>query len=49
MMTIVPSGGMEIKRSGQMKAYLGSCVGLSILDTKRRIGGMHHILLPEPL
>ena len=48
-MTIVPSGGMEIRRSGQMKAYLGSCVGLAILDRKRHIGGMHHILLPEPL
>lgn len=40
---------MEIRRSGQMKAYLGSCVGLSILDSRRHIGGMHHILLPEPL
>ncbi|HXK48403.1 MAG TPA: HDOD domain-containing protein [Deltaproteobacteria bacterium] len=48
-MTIVPSGGMEIRRSGQMKAYLGSCVGLAIFDSKRRIGGMFHILLPEPL
>jgi putative nucleotidyltransferase with HDIG domain len=48
-MTIVPSGSMEIRRSGQMKAYLGSCVGLAILDTKRHIGGMIHILLPEPL
>ncbi len=48
-MTIVPSGGMEIRRSGQMKAYLGSCVGLAIIDRKRHIGGMLHILLPEPL
>ena len=48
-MTIVPSGGIEIRRSGRMKAFLGSCVGLAILDTKRHIGGMHHILLPEPL
>ena len=48
-MTIVPSGGMEIRRSGQMKAYLGSCVGVAIVDTKRHIGGMIHILLPEPL
>lgn len=47
-MTIVPSGGMEIRRSGQLKAYLGSCVGLAIIDTKRHIGGMIHILLPEP-
>lgn len=47
--TIVPSGGMEIRRSGQMKAYLGSCVGLAVLDSRRRIGGLLHILLPEPL
>lgn len=48
-MTIVPSGGMEIRRSGQMKAYLGSCVGVAILDAQRHVGGMIHILLPEPL
>ncbi len=48
-MTIIPSGGMEIRRSGQMKAYLGSCVGVAIIDSKRHIGGMIHILLPEPL
>jgi putative nucleotidyltransferase with HDIG domain len=32
-----------------MKAYLGSCVGVAIIDNKHRIGGMLHILLPEPL
>jgi len=48
-MTIIPSGGIEISRSGQMKAFLGSCVGVAILDSKHHIGGMIHILLPEPL
>jgi len=32
-----------------MKAYLGSCVGLAILDAKHHVGGMIHILLPQPL
>lgn len=48
-MTIIPSGGMEIRRSGQMKAYLGSCVGVAIIDSKHHVGGMIHLLLPEPL
>jgi len=48
-MSIVPSGGMEIRRTGQMKAFLGSCVGVAMLDNKQRIGGMIHILLPEPM
>lgn len=47
--SIVGSGCMEIRTRGRMKAYLGSCVGLALLDTKRRIGGMLHILLPEPV
>lgn len=47
--TIVPTGGMEITRSGQMKAFLGSCVGLALFDRARHVGGMLHILLPEPI
>jgi putative nucleotidyltransferase with HDIG domain len=48
-MTIVPTGEMKITRSGKMKAFLGSCVGLAIFDSKKGIGGLHHILLPEPI
>jgi putative nucleotidyltransferase with HDIG domain len=48
-MTIVPTGGMEITKSGQLKAFLGSCVGLAIFDSKKHFGGMLHILLPEPV
>ncbi len=48
-MTIVSTGEMKIARSGRLKAYLGSCVGLAIFDTKKRVGGLHHILLPEPI
>ena len=29
-------------------AYLGSCVGLAVIDEKARIGGLYHILLPRP-
>jgi putative nucleotidyltransferase with HDIG domain len=48
-MAIVPTGGMEITKSGQLKAFLGSCVGLAIFDSEKHIGGMLHILLPEPV
>ncbi|MCD6374694.1 MAG: HDOD domain-containing protein [Caldisericaceae bacterium] len=30
------------------QAFLGSCVGLAILDTEAEVGGIYHILLPEP-
>lgn len=49
MTTIVPTGGMIIQNNGQLKAYLGSCVGLGLYDTKKRFGGLLHILLPEPI
>ena len=47
--TIVPTGGMVIGRHGLLKAFLSSCVGLAIYDYKSRLGGMLHILLPEPV
>jgi len=49
MTTIVPTGGMIIKNTGLLKAFLGSCVGLGLYDTKKRFGGLLHILLPEPI
>ena len=49
MTTIVPTGGMIIQATGQLKAFLGSCVGLGLYDTKKRFGGLLHILLPEPI
>lgn len=49
MTTIVPTGGIEIRERGVLKAYLGSCVGLTIYDKKNHIGGIIHILLPEPI
>ncbi len=30
------------------KAYLGTCLGVALYDTSTQIGGMIHILLPEP-
>ncbi len=30
------------------QAYLGTCVGLALFDHKTKIGGLIHILLPEP-
>ena len=32
-----------------LEAYLGTCVGLTLCDKKADVGGMIHLLLPEPL
>ena len=47
---IVPTGSMVIskRRNGLLEAYLGSCVGISLRDTTVGLGGLLHILLPEP-
>jgi len=46
----VPSGSFSIKKreSYVLKAFLGSCVGVVLIDRENRIGGLYHILLPEP-
>jgi putative nucleotidyltransferase with HDIG domain len=46
----VPAGEYRAsKRKNEiLNAYLGSCVGLSLCDRKRGVGGLIHILLPEP-
>ncbi len=31
-----------------VQAFLGSCVGLAVFDPQKRVGGLYHILLPEP-
>ncbi len=49
MATVVPTGGMVIGRQGTLKAFLGSCVGLALHDPVSNVGGMLHILLPEPV
>ncbi|MGC9324217.1 MAG: HDOD domain-containing protein [Desulfomonilia bacterium] len=48
-MAIVPTGGMEVRSAGELKAFLGSCVGLALYDAKNMQGGLLHILLPEPV
>ena len=34
--------------SSILQAYLGTCVGLALFDQSTKIGGIVHILLPEP-
>lgn len=49
-MHTVTSGTYMISRqkSEIMQAYLGSCVGVTLYDRKAGIGGLIHLLLPEP-
>jgi putative nucleotidyltransferase with HDIG domain len=49
MTTIVPTGGMIVRNNGQLKAFLASCVGLGLYDSENGLGGLLHILLPEPV
>ncbi len=46
----VPAGAYRVseKKNEILNAYLGTCVGLSLCDKKARVGGLIHILLPEP-
>ena len=46
----VPAGEYKIsERKGEiLNAYLGTCVGLVLRDKKAKIGGLIHMLLPEP-
>lgn len=46
----VPSGSYYISESRALKieAYLGTCVGLSLYCRRTGIGGVIHLLLPEP-
>ncbi|MBN2125249.1 MAG: HDOD domain-containing protein [Deltaproteobacteria bacterium] len=46
----VASGSYAIsKGKGEiLEAYLGTCVGVTLCDPKANIGGLIHLLLPEP-
>jgi len=46
----VPSGSfvVETRRQETLEAYLGTCVGVTLVDRKAGVGGLLHILLPEP-
>jgi putative nucleotidyltransferase with HDIG domain len=47
---IVPSGAFSVskKKKGFLEAFLGTCVGVTLIDRKANVGGLLHILLPEP-
>ncbi len=47
---IIPSGEYIVAKSENtvLKAYLGTCVGVTICDSKANVGGLIHLLLPEP-
>ncbi|MBI5634217.1 MAG: HDOD domain-containing protein [Nitrospirae bacterium] len=46
----VPAGTYSIRsdQKGSLKAYLGTCVGVVLLDRISHVGGLMHLLLPEP-
>ncbi|MCF8077094.1 MAG: HDOD domain-containing protein [Desulfotignum sp.] len=48
---IVPSGSFVVsgKHPLILDAYLGSCVGVALWDSEAGTGGIHHLLLPEPV
>ncbi len=44
---MVRMAGMEIVRDGRsLKTILGSCVGILLRDTDRKVSGLAHIMLP---
>lgn len=47
----VPAGEYRIGSPGRgrLEAYLGSCVGVAIVDRRARVGGLLHALLAEPV
>ena len=47
---IVPSGACVIskQKDARLEAYLGTCIGLILWDQEANLGGLLHILLPEP-
>jgi len=46
----VTSGSYMISRQkpDTMLAFLGSCVGVTLFDHEAKVGGLIHLLLPEP-
>ncbi|WP_300668387.1 HDOD domain-containing protein [Desulfoluna sp.] len=47
----VPAGTFQVNARKPMvlQAYLNSCVGVALFDPEAGIGGLYHILLPEPV
>jgi putative nucleotidyltransferase with HDIG domain len=46
----IASGSYQLspQKNEMMQAFLGSCVGVTICDRKAGVGGLIHLLLPEP-
>jgi putative nucleotidyltransferase with HDIG domain len=46
----VPAGNFVVsaRKNEMLDAYLGTCVGITLVDEKNNLGGLMHILLPEP-
>ncbi len=46
----IPAGSFRVEKKGPLllQAFLGTCVGVGLYDKVADIGGMIHILLPEP-
>ena len=47
----VPSGEFIVSKSAPLilQAILGTCVGVAAYDPENRVGGLLHLLLPEPV
>ncbi len=48
--TVVASGSYACSKEGKviLEAYLGTCVGVTLCDRQAGVGGLIHLLLPEP-
>ena len=46
----VPAGSFRVEKKSPvlLQAFLGTCVGVALYDNVAKVGGMIHILLPEP-
>ena len=47
----VAAGSFLVKHAEPicLQAYLGTCVGVAVFDPEARVGGLIHLLLPEPV
>ncbi|MBI4775437.1 MAG: HDOD domain-containing protein [Deltaproteobacteria bacterium] len=48
---IVSSGDYAVSKQDEavLEAYLGSCVGITMCDPEAGVGGLLHLILPEPV
>lgn len=46
----IPSGAYVVASARQevLEAYLGTCLGVTLCDPEAKVGGLIHLLLPEP-